>query len=96
MHEASRTLWDKKREHLMKKLMSLEQTVRTKVSETYTGINESKNGYCHRTNIVKDENGDLLADSHSILKRWKNYFCQVLNVLALMMLSRLKCIQLSH
>jgi hypothetical protein len=23
---------------------------------------------------VKDENGDLLADSHNILSRWKNYF----------------------
>jgi hypothetical protein len=22
---------------------------------------------------VKDENGDLLADTHNILKRWKNY-----------------------
>jgi hypothetical protein len=29
---------------------------------------------------VKDENGDLLADSHSILNRWKNYFYQLLNV----------------
>jgi hypothetical protein len=25
-------------------------------------------------------NGDLLADSHSISNRWKNYFSQVLNV----------------
>jgi hypothetical protein len=29
---------------------------------------------------VKDENGDLLADSHNILNRWKNYFYQLLNV----------------
>jgi hypothetical protein len=29
---------------------------------------------------VKDENGDLLADSHNILNRWKNYFPQLLNV----------------
>jgi hypothetical protein len=29
---------------------------------------------------VKDENGDLLADSHSILNRWKNYVSQLLNV----------------
>jgi hypothetical protein len=29
---------------------------------------------------VKDENGDLLADSHDILNRWKNYFPQLLNV----------------
>jgi hypothetical protein len=29
---------------------------------------------------VKDENGDLLADSRSILNSWKNYFSQLLNV----------------
>jgi hypothetical protein len=29
---------------------------------------------------VKDENGDLLADSQNILSRWKNYFSQLLNV----------------
>jgi hypothetical protein len=29
---------------------------------------------------VKDENGDLLADSHNILSRWMNYFSQLLNV----------------
>jgi hypothetical protein len=29
---------------------------------------------------VKDENGDLSADSHNILKRGKNYFSQLLNV----------------
>jgi hypothetical protein len=29
---------------------------------------------------VKDENSELLADSHNILNRWKNYFPQLLNV----------------
>jgi hypothetical protein len=29
---------------------------------------------------VKHGNGDLLADSHNILNRWKNYFSQLLNV----------------
>jgi hypothetical protein len=29
---------------------------------------------------VKDENGDLLADSHNILNRWKSYFSHFLNV----------------
>jgi hypothetical protein len=29
---------------------------------------------------VKDENDDLLVDSHNILNRWKNYFPQLLNV----------------
>jgi hypothetical protein len=36
-------------------------------------INEFKGDYQPRSNLVKDENGDLLADSHNILKRWKNY-----------------------
>jgi hypothetical protein len=29
---------------------------------------------------MKNENGGLLADSHIILNRWKNYFSQLLNV----------------
>jgi hypothetical protein len=29
---------------------------------------------------VGDENGYLLADSHNILNKWKNYFSQLLNV----------------
>jgi hypothetical protein len=30
--------------------------------------------------LIKDERGDLLADPHKILNRWKNYFCEPLNV----------------
>jgi hypothetical protein len=33
-----------------------------------------------RSNLVKDENADLLADSHNTLNRWQNYFSQLLNV----------------
>jgi hypothetical protein len=29
---------------------------------------------------VNDEDGDQLVDSHCIWNRWKNYFCQLLNV----------------
>jgi hypothetical protein len=29
---------------------------------------------------VKDENGALLADSHNVLNKWKDYVCQLLNV----------------
>jgi hypothetical protein len=29
---------------------------------------------------VKDEDGDLLADSHNLLNRWNNYFFELLNV----------------
>jgi hypothetical protein len=46
----------------------------------YRGINDVKKGYQPRTRIVKDEKGDLVADSHSIMVRWKNVFSQILNV----------------
>jgi hypothetical protein len=44
------------------------------------GLTEFRNGYRPKTNLVKDERGDLLADLQKILTRWKNYFCQLLNV----------------
>ena len=46
----------------------------------YRGINDFKKRYQPRTTIVKDEKGDLVADSHSIMARWNNYFSQLLNV----------------
>jgi len=39
-----------------------------------------KKGYQPGTNIVKDENGDLFTDSHSILARWRNHCSQLPNV----------------
>ena len=36
--------------------------------------------YQARTIIVKDEKGELVADPHSIMARWRNYFFQLLNV----------------
>jgi hypothetical protein len=58
----------------------LKQTVRTRISETSIGASITKKGYQPRNNVVKDENGDLVADSHSILARWRNHFFQLLNV----------------
>jgi hypothetical protein len=46
----------------------------------YRGINDFEKGYQPRTRLVKDRIGYLLANSHNILKRWKVYFCQLLNV----------------
>jgi len=45
----------------------------------YRGINDLKKGYRPRTDIVKNKKSDLVADSHSILARWKNHFSQLLN-----------------
>ena len=46
----------------------------------YRGINDFKKGYQPRCNIVKDEKGDLVAYSHSIVTRWRNYISQLFNV----------------
>jgi hypothetical protein len=45
------------------------------IRDLYRGINELKRGYQTRSNFVKDENGDLLADSNTILNN-----IQLLNV----------------
>jgi hypothetical protein len=70
-------------------------TKNKKVSDLYGRINEFKWGYQPRNNLVTDENGDLLADSHSSLNRWKNYFSQLLNVHNVSDVKQ-KYIQLNH
>jgi len=44
----------------------------------YRGINDFKKHYQLRTNIVKDEKGNFVADPHSIVARWRNHFSQLL------------------
>ena len=46
----------------------------------YRGISDFKKGYQPRTNIGKDEKDDLVAESYSILARWRNHFSQLLNI----------------
>jgi hypothetical protein len=73
--EASRTFRTIKREYLKNKINELETNTKNKnIRGLHRGINEFKKGYQPRTNIVKEENGDLLENSHSIFNRWKNYF----------------------
>jgi hypothetical protein len=50
------------------------------IGDLYRGINEFKRGYQSRSNLVKDENGDLLADSRNILNKWKCSFSHLLYV----------------
>jgi len=47
------------------------------IRDLYRGINDFKKGYQLRTITVKDEKGDLVAYSHSIITRWRNYFSQL-------------------
>jgi hypothetical protein len=50
------------------------------IRNLYRLINECKKGYQLRIHIIMDENGNLLADPHNVLNRWKNFFNHVLNV----------------
>jgi hypothetical protein len=79
--EASRHFKNKKREYLKNKINELATNSKNKNSrDLYRGINGFKSGYQPRNNLVKDETGDLLANFHNILNRWKNYFSPLLNV----------------
>jgi hypothetical protein len=70
-----------KRQYLKDRFNDLEWNSKNKnIRDLYRGITEFKKGYQPRTNLVKDKRGDLLADSHKLLTRQKNYFCQILKM----------------
>ena len=50
------------------------------IRDLYRGISEFKKGYQSRCNIVKDEKGESVADSQTIVARWRNYFSQLFNL----------------
>jgi hypothetical protein len=76
--EASRHFRNKKKEYLKAKINELETNSKNKnIRVLYRGINDFKKSYQPRNNAVKDEKGDLVADSHSILARWRNHFFQL-------------------
>jgi hypothetical protein len=79
--ETSRIFRNKKRDYLKGKINELETNNKNKnIRDLYRSINEFKKGYQARNNIIKDENGNLLADPQNVLNRWKHFFNQLLNV----------------
>jgi len=84
-------------EYLKAKIDELESNSKIKDNrDLYRGIIDFKKGYQPRTNIVRDEKGDLGTDSRSILARWKDHFSQLFNVHGVMMLGREKFVQYSQ
>jgi hypothetical protein len=78
--EAGRHFGNKKKDYLKAKINELEINSKNKdIRGLCRGINDFKEGYQPRTNVVKDEKGDLVAYSYSILARWRNHFYQLLN-----------------
>jgi hypothetical protein len=66
--KTSRIFRNKKMEYMKEKNYELETNSKNKnIRDLYTAINEFKKGYQHRTNLVKYENGELLADSQNVL-----------------------------
>ena len=87
----------KKKAYLKAKIEEPETHSKIKnIRDLYMGINDVKRGYQHRTNIVKDEKGNSVADTYSIAAGWKNYFSQILNYVGLMMLDTQKHTQQNH
>jgi hypothetical protein len=78
--ETGRHFRNKKREYLKGKINELATNSKNKnIRDKYRGIRAFKCRCQPRSNLVKDENSDLLADSHNILNRWKSYFSQLFN-----------------
>ena len=76
--EVSRHFRDKKKAYLRAKIEELETNSKIQnIRDLYSGISDFKKGYQPKCNIGKDEKGDLVADSHSIVARWRKYFSQL-------------------
>ena len=72
---------NKKKEYLKAKIEEPETKSKIKnIRDLCMGIIDFKKGCQLRTNVVKNEKGDVLTDSDSILARWRNHFSQLLNV----------------
>jgi len=50
------------------------------IRDLYRGNNDFNLEYQPRCNRLKDENVDIVADSHIIVVKWRNYFSQLFNV----------------
>jgi hypothetical protein len=88
-YENSRHFKNKQREYLKEEIDELATNSKNKnIGDLYRGIHDFERGHKPTGNIMKDENGDLLEDFHSILNRWKNYFSELLNVHRVSDLSR--------
>jgi hypothetical protein len=78
LSDISRT---KKKEYLKAEIEGLGTNSKIKnITDLFRSISDFKKGYQPRTNIVKHDKGDLVADSLTILARWRNHFSQLLNI----------------
>jgi hypothetical protein len=65
--KASRHFGNKKMGYLRDRINELELSCNSKnIRNLYKGVTKFKEGYQPRTNLVKDDKGDLIKDPHKI------------------------------
>jgi hypothetical protein len=65
-------------EYLKVKIVELGTNSKIKnIRDMYRGINDFKKGYQPKSNIAKDEKGDLVTDCYIILARWGESFLSI-------------------
>ena len=62
----------------------------------FMGISDFKKGYWPKTNIVQDEKGYLVIDSHSVSDGWRKRFSQLFLVHGFSDVRQQKFLQQSH
>ena len=71
--DVNRYFRNKKKAYLKAKIEEIDTNSRIQnIKDLYRGISEFKKGDQTRTNRVMDKKGDLVANSRSILARWRN------------------------
>jgi len=95
--EVSRHFRHKMKAYLRAKIEELETNSKIQnIRDLYKGINYFKKGYQPRCNMLKDVKGELVADSHSIVGRWRKYFPSNSTCIWLRTLSMQKYTQQNH
>ena len=71
----------KKRDYMKAKVNELEENSKNKnIWKMFKGNSEFKKGYQPRAYVIKKHDGTIIADTTSILRRWEQFFSNLLNV----------------
>jgi len=78
--EESRLLKKKKKEHEKRALEGMERCYnRNEVRKFYQQVTRTRTGYRSKTEACKDNEGNIVVESQSMLRIWKEYFCKLYN-----------------
>ncbi|XP_068250251.1 uncharacterized protein [Palaemon carinicauda] len=57
-----------------------ENRKRGRIRQHYQGVRKIKRGYQARTQMIKDKDGEILTRDEDVMKRWEQYFKELLNI----------------